>query len=113
MKKISIEFLFVVFSMSFGLCVNAEVITTEPGKISSVEIGWNGEGINILHSAQVTGCNSNTQEFAISKDHTGYKELVSAVLAAHTASTNVQLIVDRGNCLFGNRTKIVTVRLLK
>lgn len=113
MKHNWTSFLSTVFIAGLASLVNAEVVNTSVGKISLVEVGWNGEGINILHSGAITGCNSNPQEFALSKDHAGYKELVSLILAAHASSANVQLVVDKGNCLFGNRTKIVTVRLLK
>lgn len=112
MKKHSVKFLFLVVSIVFSVIVKAENVTVG-GTISAIEVGWNGEGINIIHSGQVAGCNPNPHEFAISKDHPGYKELVSLVLAAHMASVNVQLVAESGTCLFGNRTKVVTVRLLK
>lgn len=113
MKNILIKFLSGIFVAGLASVACAEVILTPVGKISMVEVGWNGEGLNILYSGAITGCNPNPQEFAISKDHAGYRELVSLVLAAHASSAEVQLVVDKGNCLFGNRTKIVTVRLLK
>ena len=112
MEKYLLKVLIILMVLGSSL-VRADVVETISGKISLLEIGWNGEGINILHSAQVAGCNSNPREFAISKDHPGYKELVSVALAAYAADADVQLIVEPGTCLFGNRTKIITLRLKK
>lgn len=113
MKK---HMLNVLVALLMGFCssaVWADIAETPVGKISLIEIGWNGEGINILHTAQVAGCNPNPREFAISKDHPAYRELVSVALAAYAADADVQLIVEPGTCLFGNRTKVVTLRLKK
>lgn len=108
-KSILSIYIFALSAVSY-----AENMYTGIGKITLLENGWNGEGINIIHSgAGVTGCNPNPQEFALSKDHPSYKELVSFTLAAHTASANVELVVEKGVCLFGNRTKIISIKLIK
>ncbi|WP_152971742.1 hypothetical protein [Xanthomonas arboricola] len=76
------------------------------GKIISVENGWQGEGVAIRHSiASIKGCAADSNDFAIDKNHPSYKELVAIALAAFTSQSDVQLVVDKGVCIFGARTK--------
>ncbi|WP_434982782.1 hypothetical protein [Xanthomonas arboricola] len=84
------------------------------GKIISVENGWQGEGVAILHSiASIKGCAADSNDFAIDKNHPSYKELVAIALAAFTSQSDVQLVVDKGVCIFGARTKIISIQLKK
>ena len=84
------------------------------GKINYLENGWYGEGVAIHHStAVITGCTANSNDFAIDKNHPAYKELIAIALAAYTSESEVELIVDKGVCGFGGRTKILSIRLKK
>jgi hypothetical protein len=92
---------------------NSAVENVLTGKITAIENGWFGEGIVLKHTNGKAGCGSDQNEFAISKDHAGYKEIAAIALTAFTSQADVQLIVDTGVCLFGNRTKVLAVRLVK
>lgn len=82
------------------------------GKITSVENGWFGEGIVLRHSGPgITGCSADPTEFAIDKNHPGYKEIVAIALAAQTSAANVELVVEKGVCLFGGRTKVLAIKI--
>jgi len=84
------------------------------GKIIYVENGWNGEGLVIRDSSiGPEGCWAPRDEFAIDKDHPAYKELVAMALAAYTSNADVEVILDSGVCLFGGRTKVLSIRLKK
>lgn len=83
------------------------------GKIAWVENGWDGEGVAFKHSGiGIGGCPVST-EFAIDKNHPGYKEIVAIALAAHSSSADVELVVEKGACLMGGRTKVLAVKISK
>jgi hypothetical protein len=84
------------------------------GKITSIENGWFGEGIVFHHSGPgISGCGASVTQFAIDKNHPGYKEIVAIAMTAHATSSNVELVVDPGVCLFGNRTKVLAINMKK
>lgn len=84
------------------------------GKITSIENGWFGEGVVFHHSGPgISGCGTSPTQFAIDKNHPGYKEIVAIALAAYASSSNVDLVVDPGVCLFGNRTKALAINMKK
>lgn len=85
------------------------------GKIQWIENGWDGEGIAFKFSLPVAagGCTSNLNEYAISKDHLGYKEMVSLLLSAQAMQSDVVLVVDASLCFVGTRTKVLAVRVAK
>ncbi len=89
----------------------ADVVGT--GKIDYVENGWEGEGLAIHHSVGIDGCTASNTEYAIEKNHLSYKELVSMALSAFALGSDVQLVVERGVCSFGGRTKVLSIRLIK
>ncbi|MCC4595887.1 hypothetical protein NRY95_01065 [Xanthomonas campestris pv. phormiicola] len=84
------------------------------GKINYVENGWFGEGL-VIHFSQngPPGCSASLNDLAIDKNHAAYKELVAMAIAAYTSDSNVELMVEDGTCLFGGRTKILSIRLVK
>ena len=83
------------------------------GEVVYVENGWGGEGVAIHHTVGHAGCESWDSEYFLSKEHAGYNEVVSMILMAYSTSAKVELVVDTGVCLTGNRTKIISVRLKK
>ena len=83
------------------------------GQIQWIENGWYGEGVAFSFTVGIDGCPAARTEFAVSKDHAGYKELVSMLLAAQASSSNVTLFVEKGTCLFGGRTKVLAIRMAK
>lgn len=83
------------------------------GYVQSIENGWFGEGVAFQFSKPLDGCPSEDNYYAVSKDHIGYREVVSILLAAYTTSSKVDLAVEKGVCLFGGRTKVLSVKLLK
>jgi len=84
------------------------------GKITFVENGWGGEGLVINYSKNgPSGCSAALNDFGIDKNHPAYKELVAIALAAYTSNADADLIVDTGVCIFGSRTKIISIRLKK
>ncbi|WP_146009962.1 hypothetical protein [Xanthomonas arboricola] len=86
---------------------------TGPGKTTYVENGWYGEGIALHHStASITGCTAGPNDFVIDRNHAAYQELAMA-LTAYTRDLDVQLIVEKGDCGFGGRTKIMAIRSSK
>lgn len=89
----------------------AEVVGT--GKITYVENGWYGEGLVLHFSVGIDGCSAQNNDFAIDVNHPSYKELVSMALTAFSSSSDVQLIVEKGTCLFGKRTKVLSIRLIE
>ena len=88
-----------------------EIVGT--GKITYVENGWYGEGLAIRDTVGLDGCSAPDTEFAIDAGHPGYKELVSLALSAFTSASDVQLVVEKNACIFGGRTKILSIRLIK
>lgn len=90
----------------------ADVVSVS--KITRIENGWLGEGVALrLSGPGITGCPADPVEFAIGKDHPGYREIVAIALAAQSSSADVELVVEKGQCLFGGRTKVLSVRLYK
>jgi hypothetical protein len=87
--------------------------TAGPGRITYVENGWYGEGMAIVLEASLSGCPAPANQFAVIAGHPSYKEITAMVIAAYLAGTPVQLVVEQGQCVFGNRTKIVSVRMIR
>lgn len=83
------------------------------GYVQSIENGWYGEGVAFQFSKPLDGCPSEDNYYAVSKDHIGYKEVVSLILTAYATSSKVDLSVEKGVCLFGGRTKVLAVKLVK
>lgn len=105
--------LVVLFSFSFCHIGRAAELVAS-GKIIFVENGWNGEGLVINYSRNgPAGCSAALNDFGIDKNHPAYKELVAIALAAYTSNADADLIVDTGVCVFGNRTKVISIRLKK
>ncbi|UYK76764.1 hypothetical protein NG825_20595 [Xanthomonas sacchari] len=109
-----IGFLLLLFVSS--ACYQAQAATqlVWVGKITYVENDWNGEGLAIHSSSNgPSGCPADLNDFGITSSHPAYKELTAMALAAFTTNADVELIVDSGNCVFGNRTKVISIRLKK
>jgi hypothetical protein len=87
--------------------------TIGPTKISFVEPGWSGEGLAIHTDKGLSGCGAPDTEFAIAKSHPSYNELLSMTLTAFAAQSNVEIVAYAGVCIFGARTKVVSIRLLR
>lgn len=87
---------------------------TGAGYITFIENGWLGEGfaIHMTDLAAISGCPAPGYEFGISADHPAYKILVALMINAFSQHTQVQLVVDQGVCVLGNRTKIISIRSL-
>ncbi|WP_279362119.1 hypothetical protein [Xanthomonas sacchari] len=84
------------------------------GKIIYVENGWNGEGLTIHSSSNgPAGCSAPLNDFAIDKNNPSYKELTAMALAAYSTNADVELLVDSGVCIFGDRTKVIAIRMMK
>lgn len=84
------------------------------GKITYVENGWNGEGLVIHHTRNgPAGCTAPLNDFGIDKNNAAYKELVAMALSAYTSNSDVEIIVDTGVCIFGARTKVISIRMMK
>lgn len=104
--------LVVVGISSYGVAEAANVVG--PGKVTYVENGWDGEGVAIHSSVNgPAGCQASLNDFGIEKSHAAYKELVAMTLSAYTSNTDVEIIVDAGKCVFGDRTKVLSIRLKK
>lgn len=88
------------------------VVYVATGKITMIENGWSGESVVFHHSGPgISGCGTSN-EFAIDKNHPGYKEMVTIALAAYATLSNVELVVDQGVCL-GVRTKVLAINMRK
>jgi len=98
-----------------GFCHTGQAVELlGSGKITFIENGWAGEGLTINYSKNgPAGCSAALNEFAIDKNHPAYKELVAIALAAYTSNADADLIVDPGVCLFGSRTRVISIRLKK
>lgn len=87
-----------------------------PGTVTYVENGWYGEGIAIHTDASIVapaGCTAPTNEFAVLSTHAAYKQVVAMLLSAYYTKAKLQLVVTPGACTFGNRTTILSVRLMQ
>ncbi|MDY4282974.1 hypothetical protein [Xanthomonas sp. LF06-19] len=84
------------------------------GKITVIENGWFGEGMAIHTSNDgPSGCSAPLNDFAIDKNHPSYQELTAMALVAYTKNLDVEVLVDPGVCIFGDRTKVISIRLKK
>lgn len=83
-------------------------------QIVYVENGWFGEGTAFhLRSGGIDGCPAANREFSIPKEHPSYDEMVALASAAYSSGSNVQVVAEKGECLFGDRTKALAIRLVK
>ncbi|MDQ1091084.1 hypothetical protein QE400_000497 [Xanthomonas sacchari] len=106
--------LLAIAASCFSYEAHAAMQVFSAGKITYVENGWDGEGMAIHTSNDgPSGCSALPNDFAIDKNHPAYKELTALALAAYTSNTDVELLVDSGVCIFGNRTKVISIRLKK
>lgn len=111
-KRSCLQYFFALIASFSGPAMAVEV--TSYGKITYVENGWYGEGLALHHStASVTGCTGSPNDFVIDKNHPAYQELLAMALTAYTRDLDVGLIVTKGDCGFGERTKILAIRLAK
>ena len=80
----------------------AEIAYTGYGKITYVENGWNGEGLAVHQSGNaIDGCLADPHDFGIDKGNSLFRELVTLATAAFTAGSDVELVVEKGDCIFG------------
>lgn len=84
-----------------------------PARVIYVENGWNGEGLVVHLNLGTAGCGASTNDFAVDVNHPAYKQIVALALTAYSMSADVQLVVEPGVCIFGGRTKILSIRLVK
>lgn len=111
-KRSCLQYLLALMASLSGATMAAE--GTGPGKTTYVENGWYGEGIALHHStASITGCSAGPNDFVIDRNHAAYQELLAMALTAYTRDLDVQLIVEKGDCGFGGRTKIMAIRSSK
>jgi len=100
------------FLLSSSAAAAADIVGT--GRITFLENGWYGEGLALHHSGPgIAGCPGGPAEFAIDKNHPAFKEMVAIALAAFSSSSDVELVVEKGACIFGDRTKVVAIRVKK
>ncbi|XXT21292.1 hypothetical protein WME94_06990 [Sorangium sp. So ce429] len=97
----------IVASLS-GLARAAHVGTGR-GRVTYLENGWFGEGMAVHLTASVPGCKDH--EYAIPVEHPSYKDMTAMLLSAFINNRQVELVVDQGVCIFGDRTKVLSVRL--
>lgn len=110
--KIGILWMAGLLAAGFANCAHAGVVWAGAGKIRQLENGWLGEGMALRFSGPgVPGCSADIQNFAISSSHPSYRELVATVLTAYATGSNVEIVVEQGVCLFGNRTKVLAITL--
>lgn len=92
----------------------AALATAPVAKIIQIENGWNGEGLALItDGAGVSGCTGGPTQFAIEVGNPAYKDMVAIVLTAFSSGSNVEMMVDQSNCIFGARTKVISLRLKK
>jgi hypothetical protein len=82
-------------------------------KINYVENGWFGEGLAVYADHGIAGCGADDTQFFIDESHPSYTVLASIVLTAFSTQSDVQIVTVTGTCLAGDRTKILSVRLLR
>ncbi len=86
--------------------------TVSMTKISYIENAWAGNGLAIyVFGTGIDGCPAANNQFALSSDHPGYDTILALALSAQAQDADIELVVDKGNCLFGDRTKILSIRL--
>lgn len=90
------------------------IATTGTGYVIFAENGWSGEGfaVHLTDAAAIGGCASGATEFGLDANHPAYKILVALMITAYAQQTPVQLVVDQGSCVLGNRTRIVSIRMV-
>jgi hypothetical protein len=102
-----------IFLLLPAIC-SAEVAQTGYGKITYLENGWAGEGVALHHSGNaIDGCPADPHDFGIDKNNPLFKELVALAMAAYTTESNVELVVEKKDCIFGGRTKVISIRLVR
>lgn len=93
---------------------SASITLVSLTKIRFVENGWGGEGLAIAtQGSGIGGCPAGNTEFAIDAGHPSYRELVAMALLAFSSNADAELVVDSGVCIFGSRTKVISIRLIK
>lgn len=101
---------FALLPVSYGA---AALDTTVNTKIVLVENGWFGEGLALVVTPGTgkPGCAAPENMFAIDAGHPSYKVLVAMAMTAVTTGATVQMVVAPGECIFGARTRVVSIRL--
>lgn len=89
------------------------VVATSTGVITYIENGWAGEGfaIRMTNTVTTSGCSAPAHEYGISATHPAYNILVAMMMSAYSKQTPIQLVVDQGVCVLGQRTKILSIRV--
>ncbi|MFT4925508.1 MAG: hypothetical protein ACI8WB_001601 [Phenylobacterium sp.] len=83
------------------------------GKVTYIENGWFGEGVAIHMSSGTAGCPAGDTDYAVEASHPAYKEIVALATSAFVAAINVEIVTATGSCAFGDRNKILSIRLIK
>ena len=88
-------------------------VATGYGVITYIENGWAGEGfaIRMTNTVTTSGCTAPAHEYGISATHPAYNILVAMMMSAYSKQTTIQLVVDQGVCVLGQRTKILSIRV--
>ena len=111
-KRSCLQYLLALTASLSGAAMAVEI--SGHWKITYVETGWYGEGIALHHStASITGCTASSNDFVADKNHPSYQELLAMALTAYTRDLDVELVVEKGICGFGWRTKILAIRFVK
>jgi hypothetical protein len=98
--------------LSSGLAYAQSYSVIGPAYITFVENGWFGEGVAVRIDPNTTlqGCGP---DFGVRAEHPAYKQLTALIVSAYHAKSKVELVVNPGDCVFGNRTNITSVRLIQ
>lgn len=73
---------------------------------------WRGHRFTSFHGLDHR-LHAGPNDFVIDRNHAAYQELLAMALTAYTRDLDVQLIVEKGDCGFGGRTKISAMRFEK
>lgn len=111
MKKL-VSLIALTFSASATIPAHAWTVTSL-SNITYLENGWAGEGLVVKLNNGYPGCPATDTEFAVLSTHPSYKDIIALATSAFMASTNVELVIEPGDCVFGDRTKIISIRLYK
>ncbi|KCZ52812.1 hypothetical protein HY29_17885 [Hyphomonas beringensis] len=93
----------------------AEVFSA-PAKIVWVENGWFEEGLAFKVEPQsgVAGCPTSDDEFSLEASREDFYLISSMILTAFSTGANVIVTIhDTGDCAFGGRNKVESVKLVK
>lgn len=104
-----------ICALTLFLSTNAwSAAVTGDGYVTYIENGWSGEGfaVHMTAAAAMTGCPAASTEFGIDATHPAYKILVALMMTAYTQQSPVQLVVNQGHCILGQRTEIVSIRMV-